>query len=126
DKVSFCQHGQGIDSQRALIERGLGIDLSNVGFINKWNGGTFGGVPQASEKFYPWVAHIAKMTARPVKLTLTKDQELAHMQVKPENIQKFKVGAKKDGRIVVCQREYFVNNGERSGGGGGNGGRSEL
>ena len=126
DKVTVWGHGQGIYPPRAIIARGLGIDPKNVRFINKWNGGTFGGVRQASEKFYPWVAYIAKMTGRPVKLTLTKDQELAHMQVKPENIQKFKVGAKKDGRIVVCQREYFVNNGERSGGGGGNGGRSEL
>jgi len=126
DKVTVWGHGQGIYPPRAIIARGLGIDPKNVRFINKWNGGTFGGVRQASEKFYPWVAHIAKMTARPVKLTLTKDQELAHMQVKPENIQKFKVGAKKDGRIVACQREYFVNNGERSGAGGGNGGRSEL
>ena len=68
---------------------------------------------------------MAKMAGRPVKLTLTKDQELAHMQVKPENIQKFKVGAKKDGHITACQREFHVNTGERSGGGG-SGGRSEL
>src|SRR5438876_821372 len=101
DRVTVWGHGQAIYPARALIARGLDIDPKNVRFINKWNGGTFGGVRQASEKFYPWVAYIAKMTGRPVKLTLTKDQELAHMQVKPENIQKFKVGAKKDGRIVV-------------------------
>ena len=131
DKVTVWGHGQAIYPARALIARGLGIEPSNVRFINKWNGGTFGGVRQASEKFYPWVAYMAKMAGKPVKLTLTKDQELAHMQVKPENIQKFKVGAKKDGRIVACQREYHVNNGERNGtgglgGGGGSGGRSEL
>src|SRR5206468_9694009 len=74
---------------------------------------------------YPWVAYISKMTGKPVKLTLQKDQKLAHMQVKPENIQKFKVGAKKDGRITACQREFHVNTGERSGGGE-SGGRSEL
>src|SRR5881397_2122401 len=89
DKVTVWGHGQAIYPARALIARGLGIEPSNVRFINKWNGGTFGGVRQASEKFYPWVAYMAKMTGRPVKLTLTKDQELAHMQVKPENIQKF-------------------------------------
>jgi CO/xanthine dehydrogenase Mo-binding subunit len=124
DKVTVWGHGQAIYPARALIARGLGMDPSNVRFVNKWNGGTFGGVRQASEKFYPWVAYIAKMAGRPVKLTLTKDQELAHMQVKPENIQKFKVGAKKDGRITACQREFHVNSGER--GSGGSGGRSEL
>ena len=125
DKVTVWGHGQAIYPARALIARGLGVDPKNVRFINKWNGGTFGGVRQASEKFYPWVAYMAKMAGRPVKLTLTKDQELAHMQVKPENIQKFKVGAKKDGHITACQREFHVNTGERSGGGG-SGGRSEL
>jgi CO/xanthine dehydrogenase Mo-binding subunit len=125
DRVTVWGHGQAIYPARALIARGLDIDPKNVRFINKWNGGTFGGVRQASEKFYPWVAYISKMTGKPVKLMLTKDQELAHMQVKPENIQKFKVGAKKDGRITACQREFFVNTGERSGGGG-SGGRSEL
>jgi len=125
DKVTVWGMGQAIYPARTLIARGLGIDPANVRFINKWNGGTFGGVRQASEKFYPWVAYIAKMAGRPVKLTLQKDQELAHMQVKPENIQKFKVGAKKDGRITACQREFHVNTGERSGGGG-SGGRSEL
>src|SRR5436309_6486699 len=125
DKVTVWGMGQAIYPARALIARGLGTDVANVRFINKWNGGTFGAVRQASEKFYPWVAYIAKMAGRPVKLTLQTDPELAHMQVKPENIQKFKVGAKKDGRITACQREFFVNTGERSGGGG-SGGRSEL
>src|SRR5881396_292048 len=125
ERVTVWGHGQAIYPARALIARALDMDPKNVRFINKWNGGTFGGVRQASEKFYPWVAYMAKMTGRPVKLTLTKDQELAHMQVKPENIQKFKVGAMKDGRIVECQREFHVNTGERSGGGG-SGGRSEL
>src|SRR5205807_9180199 len=85
DKVTVWGHGQAIYPARALIARGLGIDPKSVRFINKWNGGTFGGVRQASEKFYPWVAYISKMAGKPVKLTLTKDQELAHMQVKPEN-----------------------------------------
>ena len=34
-------------------------------------------------------------------MMLPKDQELAHIQIKPENITKFKIGAKKDGRIVA-------------------------
>src|SRR5207247_9514488 len=110
---------------RGLIARGVGTDVANVRFIKKWNGGTFGGVRQASEKFYPWVAYIAKMAGRTVKVRKQKDQKLAHMQVQPENIQKFKVGATKDGRITACQREFHVNSGERTGGGG-SGGRSKL
>jgi CO/xanthine dehydrogenase Mo-binding subunit len=131
DKLTLYGMSQGIYPQRAALARRLGIDVSKVRYINKWNGGTFGGSRQGSEKFYPWVAHIAKMAGRPVKLTMPKDQELAHMQVKPENRQTFKVGAKKDGRITACQRTFHVNGGENAGagaGGGGytSGGRSEL
>ena len=123
DQLTLWGMSQGIYPQRAALARRLGIDESNIRYINKWNGCSFGGARQGSEKFYPWVAHIAKMVGRPVKLMLPKDNELAHMQVKPENIQKFKVGATRDGRIIACQREFFVNSGERGTGGGG---RSEL
>jgi xanthine dehydrogenase YagR molybdenum-binding subunit len=133
DKLTFWGMSQGIYPQRRGLARGLGIDEANIRYINKWNGGSFGGARQGSEKFNPWVAYIAKMAGRPVKLMLPKDQELAHMQVKPENIQTFKVGAKKDGRITACQRTFHVNSGantagELRGGGGGErgGGRSEL
>ena len=123
DHLTVWGMGQQIYQSRALIARGLGIDEANVRFINKWNGGTFGGARQGSQKFYPWVAHIAKIAGRPTKLTLPKDQELAHMQVKPENRQTFKVGATHDGRITACQRTFYVNSGE---GGNRGGGRSEL
>ena len=63
------------------------------------------------------MAHIAKVTGRPVKMMLPKDQELAHLNVKPENITKFKVGAKKDGRIVALPHEVYVSVGDSEGGG---------
>jgi xanthine dehydrogenase YagR molybdenum-binding subunit len=97
DKLTLYGMSQGIYPQRAAVAGGLGIPVENVRYINKWNGGSFGGARQASEKFYPWIAYIAKQAGRPVKLTLPKDQELAACQVKPANIQKFKVGVKRDG-----------------------------
>src|SRR5947207_11604693 len=81
----------------------------------------------AAARLNPLIAYIAKQTNRPFRLTLPKDQELAHVQVKPANIQKFKVGVTKDGRIIACQREFHVNNGSNAGAGQqGGGGRSEL
>jgi CO/xanthine dehydrogenase Mo-binding subunit len=52
------------------------------------------------------------ITSRPTKLMLPKDQELAYLTVKPENIAKFKVGAKKDGRIVALVNEIYINAGD--------------
>jgi CO/xanthine dehydrogenase Mo-binding subunit len=121
--------GQQIHPSQDNIARGLGIDTSKVRFINRWNGGTFGGARQGSEKFYPWIAHIAKVTGRPTKIMLPKDHELAHMQVKAENITKFKVGARKDGQIIALMVEMNFALGDTAGGGaaGGVGGiRSHL
>ena len=66
----------------------------------------------AAERFYPMMAHLAKVTGRPVKMMFPKDQELAQLQIKPETITKFKVGLKKDGRIVALKHEVYVSVGD--------------
>ena len=132
DNVTVWGMGQAIHPLRQGIARGLGIPLENVRYINKWNGGTFGGAMPAAPKFYPWIAHIAKVTGRPTKITLNKGEELAHLHVKPQTLCKFKVGATKDGKILGCRREFHVNTGANPqaagqiSGGEGGGGRSEL
>jgi xanthine dehydrogenase YagR molybdenum-binding subunit len=115
DKVTVWGMGQQIHQSRDAVAKGLGIDASRVRFINRWSGGTFGGARQGSEKFYPWIAHIARVTGKPTKIMMPKDHELAHMQVKPENITKFKVGAKKDGRIVslIWEMHFAVGDTDR-------------
>ena len=57
------------------------------------------------------------MTGKPVKIMLPKDQELAQLQIKPETITKFKVGAKKDGRITAINHEVYVSAGDLEFGG---------
>jgi xanthine dehydrogenase YagR molybdenum-binding subunit len=66
----------------------------------------------AAERFYPLIAHLAKLTGRPVKVMLPKDQELAQLQIKPETITNFKVGATKDGRIVALEHTVYVSVGD--------------
>ena len=45
---------------------------------------------------------------------LTKDQEFAFISIKPETITKFKVGAKKDGRIVALVHEIHISVGAQN------------
>ena len=124
EHLTFWAMCQGIYPEREALARGLGIDPERIRFIDKWNGGTFGAA-QRNAVFYPWIATIAKMVQpRPVRLLLPKDQELAHLQVKPENIVKFKVGAMRDGRITACHRTFYQAFGDGSSAQGG--GRSEL
>jgi CO/xanthine dehydrogenase Mo-binding subunit/aerobic-type carbon monoxide dehydrogenase small subunit (CoxS/CutS family) len=117
DKLTFWGMGQGIYPVRAGLAAALGMDASKIRFINKYNGSTFGSGRLAAERFYPLIAHLARVTGRPVKVMLPKDQELAQLQIKPETITKFKVGAKKDGRIVALQHEVFVSVGDLESGG---------
>ena len=112
DKLTMWGMGQGIYPVRATLAAALGIDVSKIRFINKWNGSTFGAARMAAERFYPMIAHLAKVTGRPVKVMLPKDQELAQLQIKPETITKFRVGAKKDGRIVALDHEVYVSVGD--------------
>ena len=124
DRLTFWGMGQGIHTNRASLARGLGVDESEIRYINKWNGCTLGG-GMALSRLDPWIAHIAKQAGRPARLMLPKDHELAQLQTKPQNIQMFKVGVTKAGKITACQRTFHVNTGVRATAGGG-GGRSEL
>jgi CO/xanthine dehydrogenase Mo-binding subunit/aerobic-type carbon monoxide dehydrogenase small subunit (CoxS/CutS family) len=116
DHLTIWGMGQGIYPPRAALAASLGIDESKVRFINKWNGSTFGAARMSAERFYPLMAHLAKVTGRPVKIMLPKDQELAQLQIKPETITNFRVGAKKDGHIIAISHEVFVSIGDLNSG----------
>ncbi len=117
DRLTFWGMGQGIYPVRDALADALGIDPSTIRFINKWNGSTFGAARLAAERFYPAIAYLAKVTGKPVKIMLPKDQELAQLQIKPETITKFRVGAKKDGRITAIDHEVYVSAGDLEFGG---------
>jgi CO/xanthine dehydrogenase Mo-binding subunit len=109
DKLTFWGHGQDIYPSRGFLARWLGIDKDNIRYINKWNGGSFGGMgvrPLAA--FWGLVAHISKETGRPVKTILTNSEGLFHVQHKPETISRFKVGLTKDGRIHALRHELHL------------------
>jgi CO/xanthine dehydrogenase Mo-binding subunit len=113
DQLTFWGMSQGIYPMRDGLARDLGIDPTKVRFINKYNGCTFSAARGATEPFYVYIAHIAKMTGRPTKLMLPKDQEMAFVYIKPENRTKFKVGAK-NGRIIALQHEIYISAGDQS------------
>jgi putative selenate reductase molybdopterin-binding subunit len=112
DKLTLWGMGQGIYPVRNALAASLGMDPSKIRFVNKWNGSTFGSGRLAAERFYPLIAHLAKVTGRPVRIMLPKDQELAQLLIKPETLTRFKVGVKKDGQIVALQHEISLSVGD--------------
>ena len=132
DKLTLYGMAQGTHPQRQALAKQLAMPLEKVRYIDKWNGGTFGGAISAAPKFYPWIAQISKMTGRPAKMVLPKEQELPSLNIKAQNLTKFKVGCTKDGKIIASVREFYVNTGSNPEGlmsirrQAGGGGRSEL
>jgi CO/xanthine dehydrogenase Mo-binding subunit/aerobic-type carbon monoxide dehydrogenase small subunit (CoxS/CutS family) len=112
DKLTLWGMGQGIYPVRNALAASLGMDPAKIRFVNKWNGSTFGSGRLAAERFYPLIAHLAKVTGRPVRIMLPKDQELAQLLIKPETLTRFKVGVKKDGQIVALQHEISLSVGD--------------
>jgi CO/xanthine dehydrogenase Mo-binding subunit/aerobic-type carbon monoxide dehydrogenase small subunit (CoxS/CutS family) len=112
DRLTFWGMGQGIYPVRATLAAALGIEPKKIRFINKYNGSTFGAGRLAAERFYPLIAHLAKVTGKPVKIMLPKDQELAQLVIKPETITKFKIGATRDGRITAIRHDVWVSAGD--------------
>ena len=106
DQLTMWGMGQSIYPKRRALARGLGISEAQVRYINKYNGCTFG-PSNTSSRFDPAIAHIARMTGRPVRLALPKDQELGLIAIKPELMAKFRVGANRDGKIVALVHEVY-------------------
>jgi CO/xanthine dehydrogenase Mo-binding subunit len=108
-KLTFWGHGQDIYPSRGFLARWLGIEPNSIHYIDKWNGGSFGGMgirPLAA--FWGLIAHISRETKRPVKALLTNVEGLYHVQHKPETIARFKAGLTADGRIHALRHELHL------------------
>ncbi len=114
DRLTMWGMGQSIYPKRRALASGLGIPEAQVRYINKYNGCTFG-PGNTSSRFDPAIAHIARMTGRPVKMMLPKDQELGLITIKPEIRADFRVGANRDGKIVAVDHAVYVSGGASDG-----------
>ena len=102
DKLTFWGHGQDIYPSREFLAGWLGIDKNNIRFINKWNGGTFGGFGVRTAPFWGQIAHIAKVTGRPVKAMLTKAEELYHILTSRRRSRSSRSASPRTARSMRC------------------------
>ncbi len=104
--LTFHGMAQGINASRRQLSQWLGIDGKNIRFVDKWNGGTFG-ARMTLRPLDGLIAHAAIVTGRPVKYSLPISSEISQVALKPEVLQKFSVGAKKDGTIVALKCDAY-------------------
>jgi len=106
--LTMWMTSQGQFHCRDLAARVLGIPISKVRVIGTEVGGGFGG------KFgliVPILAVIARKARRPVKLQLTRTEELIAATPAPYTVTDIKLGVKKDGTITALEGRVVMDTG---------------
>jgi len=105
---------QALFGVRREVAAALDIPSSKVRVVLPSIGGGFGG--KGAGLFEPLVAALAKMTRRPVFLTISRMQDLMAANPAPACVIEVKTGAKKDGTLVAMQARVYGDTGAYSGG----------
>jgi len=116
DSLTVWESTQGVYNVQPQVADALGLPLSKVRVIGHYMGGGFGSKLQAGA--YTVIASLlAKQTARPVKLTTTREDSFLNVGNRPPANMHLKAGVKRDGTLTAFE---FVGSGTggayRSGG----------
>ncbi|KPK02648.1 MAG: aldehyde oxidase [Gemmatimonas sp. SG8_28] len=116
DSLTVWESTQGVYNVQPQVADALGLPLSKVRIVGHYMGGGFGSKLQAGA--YTIVASLlAKQTARPVKLTITREDSFLSVGNRPPANMHIKAGVKRDGTLTALE---FVGSGTggayRSGG----------
>jgi xanthine dehydrogenase YagR molybdenum-binding subunit len=116
DRLTVWESLQGVFSIQEQYARILGLPLANVRVVNTFMGGGFGSKLQTSRASI-LAALLAKKTARPVKLFLTREEAMLVTGNRPGVDMKLKAGVKKDGTLTALQYSGLSSAGAYSEGG---------
>lgn len=103
DKLTVWDSTQGVyDGVLFPIARALNLPLNNVRAICRYMGGAFGSKLELG-KYTVIAALLSRKTARPVKVTLSREETLLCVGNRPEAKMTLKAGVKKDGTLTALQ-----------------------
>ncbi|MDH3366720.1 MAG: xanthine dehydrogenase family protein molybdopterin-binding subunit [Gemmatimonadota bacterium] len=100
DALTLWESTQGVFSVQAQVASSLGMPLSKVRVVGHYVGGGFGSKLQPG-KYTLIAALLAKQTARPVKLFLTREESYLTVGNRPPNNMRLKAGVKRDGTLTA-------------------------
>ena len=101
---------QSVFQGRNEIAKALGISPSQVNVKSPFIGGGFGAKIWI-RNFHPIVAVLAQKTQRPVKIILTREEEMLTTRPRVAPRIKLKLGMMKDGTMVAKQAHIIADNG---------------
>ena len=102
DRLTVWDTNQGPFSIQNALVNSLKIPISKVRVISHYMGGGFGSKLDLG-KYTVIAALLAKKTARPVKLFLSREETFLCVGNRPAHIMKLKAGVKKDGTLTALQ-----------------------
>jgi xanthine dehydrogenase YagR molybdenum-binding subunit len=116
DRLTLWESTQGVYNVQMQVAAALGMPFSMVRVVGHYMGGGFGSKLRPS-KYTIVAALLAKMTARPVKFVLTREETFLAVGNRPPSNMRLKVGVKRDGTITAMQFWGSGASGSRRAGG---------
>src|SRR6056297_717221 len=102
DSLTIWESTQGVYAVQSKVAATLKLPLSKVRVIGHYLGGAFGSKLQPG-KYTIIAALLAKETARPVKLFLSREETFLCVGNRPPANMKIKAGAKSDGTLTALE-----------------------
>ncbi|MGD2151746.1 MAG: xanthine dehydrogenase family protein molybdopterin-binding subunit [Gemmatimonadales bacterium] len=110
NRLTVWDSNQGVFSIQAALARTLRLPLTSVRVICQYMGGGFGSKLGLS-KYTVIAALLARMTARPVKAALTREESFLCVGNRPANTIKIKAGVKRDGTLTALDAVFLGSGG---------------
>ena len=108
EKLNVYDATQYISGVRMSLAKTLDIPSDYVHVVNPVVGGGFGS-KGSMWSHVPLCAMAAKVTGRPVKLVLEREQMFGPVGGRPSTVNKIKLGASAEGKLLAMQQDVVMN-----------------
>ncbi len=108
EKLNVYDATQYISGVRMSLAKTLNVPLDYVRVVNPFVGGGFGS-KGSMWSHVPLCAIAAKVTGKPVKLVLDREQMFGPVGGRPSTVNKIKLGASADGKLLAMQQDVMMN-----------------
>ena len=110
NRLTVWDSNQGVFGIQSGLAQALRLPLTSVRVICHYMGGGFGSKLGVS-KYTVIAALLARMTARPVKAALTREETFLCVGNRPANIIWLKAGVKRDGTLTAFEARFLGSGG---------------
>jgi CO/xanthine dehydrogenase Mo-binding subunit len=93
------------------VASALGFELNRVRIVQTVTGGGFGGKEDAPSSPGAHAALLAMATGRPVRLVLSREEDMLVMSKRHPGRVRMKLGATRDGHFVAAEVDYLLDGG---------------